>query len=385
MTAIQWIPFCLAYLHAYLDEGKRRDLWIALAFFSIQAVTSGHGTAFLMVSIVALLLYRFAMGEPIAPIRRLKDFGVVGALLLVPAVLIYLPYHRAQHEAGLVRDLEGWEATPPASFLATPSRIDTAILAYYPEWSRESPQAYLFPGYLLLFFVLAAPLVPRVRTDARSAPAGRVVWLRRGAYLLEASTIAVVAAAASFAWTGATRLKIGDTVVATLHRPWRLWVMAAILAALRLVLARVVPVAPLARLRGLLPAVQAWRRANRRNAVLFYSLLALGAGSLLLGAPLGPWQFVYWIPPLSFIRAPLRFSLLVVTRAGDPRGVRVRSLCRAARVALATPRRRPHLRALRHRVFVDSARWCRQHARDPGDRSLARTRSPSRSRSPRCL
>jgi hypothetical protein len=73
-----------------------------------------------------------------------------------------------------------------------------------------------------------------------------------------------------------------------------------------------VPVAALARLLGVLPALQAWRRANRRNAVLFYSLLALFAGSLLLGPPLGPWQFVYWVPPLSFIRAPLRFSLLVV-------------------------------------------------------------------------
>jgi hypothetical protein len=67
ITAIQWVPFCLAYLHAYLDGGRRRDLWLALTFFSIQALTSGHGTAFLLVAILLLLAYRLVMGEPIAP------------------------------------------------------------------------------------------------------------------------------------------------------------------------------------------------------------------------------------------------------------------------------------------------------------------------------
>src|SRR5579864_2346505 len=70
VTAIQWIPFCLAYLHEYLDHGRRRDLWIALAFFSIQALASGHGTAFLLIAIVALLLYRIVLGEPVAALGR---------------------------------------------------------------------------------------------------------------------------------------------------------------------------------------------------------------------------------------------------------------------------------------------------------------------------
>jgi hypothetical protein len=55
-----------------------------------------------------------------------------------------------------------------------------------------------------------------------------------------------------------------------------------------------------------------WRQANRQNAALFYGLLALFGCALLIGPPFGLWQLVYWIPPLNFIRAPLRFSLLVV-------------------------------------------------------------------------
>jgi hypothetical protein len=59
-------------------------------------------------------------------------------------------------------------------------------------------------------------------------------------------------------------------------------------------------------------ALAGWCRSHRADAVWFYALLAVFAAALLVGPPLGPWQFVYWIPPLSFIRAPLRFSLLAI-------------------------------------------------------------------------
>ena len=54
MTAVQWIPFSLAFLHSYLEHGKRRDLLLAIACFSLQALSSGHGAAYLFVTIVAL-------------------------------------------------------------------------------------------------------------------------------------------------------------------------------------------------------------------------------------------------------------------------------------------------------------------------------------------
>src|SRR4029079_5640177 len=38
MNAMQWIPFSLAYLHAYLDRGRRADLHRALGFGSLQAL-----------------------------------------------------------------------------------------------------------------------------------------------------------------------------------------------------------------------------------------------------------------------------------------------------------------------------------------------------------
>jgi hypothetical protein len=307
VTAIQWIPFCLAYLHEYLDHGRRRDLWIALAFFSIQALASGHGTAFLLIAIVALLLYRIVLGEPVAVLRRAQDFGIIGALLLVPAVLIYLPYRRAQAEAGLARTLTGW-FTAPASFLATPSRFDSALVTHYPIWLQVSPNAYLFPGYLVLAFLAVAPFI---RPAGAPPPAPwRERWLGRAAVLADVVAVGYVVAAVAFVWLGVSRVKAGDTVLLTVHHPWRLWVTAASAIALRLAL---LPWVPRPRLGpGWWDRLAHWRQASRANAALFYGLLTLFAGALLLGPPFGIWQYLYWVPPLSFIRAPLRFSLLVV-------------------------------------------------------------------------
>jgi hypothetical protein len=308
VTAIQWMPFCLAYLHDYLDHGRPRDLWIALAFFSLQALASGHGTAFLLIAIVALLLYRLVLGEPVAALRRVKDFGIGGALLLLPALLIYLPYRRAKAEAGLERTLLGW-FTAPASFLATPSRLDSALVAHYPLWLQESPNAYLFPGYLVLAFLALAPFI-RGSGTRPPLPPWPERWLGRVALLADVVAVGYVLSAVAFAWLGLSRLTAGDTVLLTVHHPWRLWATAAAAAALRLALLPWVPRPRLA--PGWWGRFNRWRQRARTNAVLFYGLLTLFGFALLLGPPFGIWQFLYWVPPLSFIRAPLRFSLLVV-------------------------------------------------------------------------
>ncbi|HEV3141883.1 MAG TPA: hypothetical protein VGY57_15265, partial [Vicinamibacterales bacterium] len=314
ITTIQWWPFCLAYLHAYLDEGRRRDLWLALAFFSAQALTSGHGAAFLTVTIVLLLAYRLAFGEPIAPIRRLRDFGVVGALLLLPALLIYLPYQRARSEAGLVRNLQG-HTTSPATYLGTPSKIDNALLRFYPPWAQEPPMAYLFPGYLPLLFVLAAPLVPRRRDESGPKSPASIRWLRGTAIVAEIVAVLYGIAAGWVAWTGVRRVMLFDTPLITVRQPWRLWMTAAAAVALRIVVSRWVPFDLPGRIRrvtGWIGAIPQFWRAQRRNGALFYGLLTLVAIAILPGPESGLWPHVYWIPPLSFIRAPLRFSLLAV-------------------------------------------------------------------------
>jgi hypothetical protein len=223
LTTIQWMPFCLAWVHQYLDEGRPVHLRLALWMFSLQALSGGHGAVFLAVSIGGLLLYRAVLGEPLRPLQRLRDAGVVGLLAFVPIVLVFLPYARARATGGLVRTLEGWR-TPLSSFFASPSHLHQWIAQWFPASMRDGPEAYLFPGYLPLLLPLA----------------GLVVWL----------------------------------------------------------------------LRRRVPSSSA--RPLRQNAAVYYALLAVVCGSLLLGPPYGPWQWVYDWPVLNFIRVPTRFSLVVM-------------------------------------------------------------------------
>ena len=132
LTTIQWVPFTLAFLHTYLDSRKPRDLRLAIAFFTLQVLTSGHGAVFVVVAAAALIVCRLffvslssasrilpaeagshaSQGAPSpesrAPssfVRLVKDIGLTGILLVVPAALIAIPYHRVQVEMGLKRPL----------------------------------------------------------------------------------------------------------------------------------------------------------------------------------------------------------------------------------------------------------------------------------------
>jgi hypothetical protein len=169
---VQWIPFALASLHAYLDVGRKRDLWLAAGFFTLQALSSGHGAVFLTLAMAGLVAWRAASGMPVPPLRWLRDLGIRGALLLAPAVLVYLPYRAVQQEMGLRRSLENWAVTP-GSFLAAPTHVQTFLLSWLPgPRILDTASAYLFPGFLPLLLAAAALAAVFVRRPARLASAG---------------------------------------------------------------------------------------------------------------------------------------------------------------------------------------------------------------------
>jgi hypothetical protein len=216
---VQWIPFALASLHAYFDSGRRRDLRLAAAFFTLQVLSSGHAAVFLVLAMGGLLVWKVSGGTPVDPLRRLRDLGVTGALLLVPSALMYLPYQAVQREVGLRRSLENWAVTP-GSFLAAPTHVQAALLSLLPgPRILDTASAYLFPGFiplLLAVTALVALLLRRVHVNSRP------------------------------------------------------------------------------------------------GAIVFYGVLALVCVWLSIGPPLGLWPLVYWLPGMSFIRVPSRFTVLAV-------------------------------------------------------------------------
>ena len=98
------------------QTGAKRDLRLAAAFFSLQALTSGHGAAMLVLGVLLVIVERLLRGEPLTPVRRLRDLGVPGAFALLPSALIYIPYRAAQVEVGLRRVLDDWSVSTSSFF-----------------------------------------------------------------------------------------------------------------------------------------------------------------------------------------------------------------------------------------------------------------------------
>lgn len=305
LTTIQWIPFSLAFLHSYLESGRRRDLHLAVAFFTLQVLTSGHGATFLAVAILCILTYRAALGEPIEPRRRLRDFGVTGLFLLSPVLFVLAPYRLVQLEAGLRRPLdENWGATPE-SFLASPAIIHTWLLSFLPDMQiAERASAWLFPGFLPL--MLAAVAVVGGWYGSR-----RVTWRLAAARALD---VAIAGSLAVSLWQtafGPMRLRLGDVVLFTARDPERAWVVLAACLALRVAIAWP-HMASSASLRSWGGRVRDRMRAGRTSAVACYALVLMVSLLFAVGPPLGIWPWVYHLPGFNFIRVPSRFVLLGV-------------------------------------------------------------------------
>jgi hypothetical protein len=311
LTTLQWVPFCLAFMHTYLDGGWRRDLRIALGLFSLQVLTSGHGAVFLLVALVCLLGYRFLLGEALGPGRRLRDVGVPGVLLLTPAVLMFAPYRYVQEAFGLRRSLEGWE-TPASSFFASPAPLHRLLFERLGVAFAEEPSAFLFPGFLIVILAVAA-VVPS-RRERRTLDAA-AAWPRGWPRLAFSVSLVAILAALVAVWIhafGPIRVRAGGAMLLSARDPWRAWVVASVAAAMRLALIRRVPLRPRARLDAFSAG---WRRfgvRHRRSAVAVYGLLTVLGILLAAGPPFGLWPLVYDLPGFNFLRVPSRFMLLAV-------------------------------------------------------------------------
>jgi len=177
LTAVQWMPFALAFLHLYLDRGRPKDLKLAAFFFTAQTVTSGHGAVFLGTAMSGLLVFRLVTGWRPQPVRVVRDLGLTGLAILAPAALIAIPYQDVQRELGLRRSLENW-TVPAISFVASPARVHQAVLSMFVPLSQvmETAAAFLFPGYLPILLSVGVLVIPARRWLASRAADGSLFY-----------------------------------------------------------------------------------------------------------------------------------------------------------------------------------------------------------------
>ena len=344
--AVQWIPFTLAALHRYFDEGRKRDIRLAAAFATLQALTSGHGAVFTALAITMIVLWRVALGEPLLVARALRDLGAPGLLLFVPAIVVFLPY-RSLRETLLSGSTLGYWHTTPESFFASPTRLHQAIRPLITDVDvNANASAWLFPGYLPLLLAGAALLWKR--PHAGGSPGGGHPRIRT-ALLIEAAAAAAFAAAVAMSVLVPLRWRISDELVVSARSPARAWLVFAIVAGLRLLLRARLAVT----LRDRIRAIRQWAASARRDPRMPYALIAGFCIWVAIAPPnpywrIGLWRFIYTWPGLNFVRATSRFTvvglLAVAILAGigldrmlarmEPRQARIAAACAAVLLLL---------------------------------------------------
>ncbi|MBA2303598.1 MAG: hypothetical protein H0W08_13305 [Acidobacteria bacterium] len=81
---------------------------------------------YLTVAAGLLVAFHFSPSAALDLRTRLRDVGLSGALLLAPAVLVYVPYLQVNSEFGLKRTMADWETTA-VSFVSSVTPFHRAL------------------------------------------------------------------------------------------------------------------------------------------------------------------------------------------------------------------------------------------------------------------
>ena len=322
VAVVQWIPFALAFMHLYARHRRPRDLVAVAAFFTLQALSSGHGGLFLTLALGALILYLWVFGQLPGPVRMLRDLGIVGIGLLAVNVVFLVPYLRAQHDVGLHRTIGAvYDWAPNAvSFLASPAHVQEWLLSLVPSLQAKvaDAKAYLFPGWITLLLAGLAFGRRRGAGDGAAPPATAAstpaapLWLK----LLDGLVVLVALAALAIHVEGGVRWTVGDATI-TARNANRAFVVLGVLVVLRLAVARLSPFAfapPLARMRD---GVRRFFEARMGLDAGFYVVLALLSTWACLGPEFLLYKVLYRVlPGFDLIRVPSRLGILTLLALG---------------------------------------------------------------------
>lgn len=318
LTAVQWMPLCLAFLHGYFEGGRRRDLRWAIAFFGLQTLTSGHGALFTAVAIALMLAWRFALGEPLQPARRLADVGVLGAVLITAPLLLLLPYRYVQQESGLRRTLEeaSLSSADLPSLLATPNAFDASIIARLTKVSTADANALLFPGFITLALGAAGFCVALGRASGQAQVSQRASGSAGGwnliAKIVELALAFTLAVGIAAVLVAPFRLRLGDATLLSVRSAARPLVAALLLAVIRWGIARQAPIDAKRRLHAWGQRLGGAGRRLRTDAVVYCVLLAAITFWLALGPSFGLYEWLYGLPGGNFVRVPSRFTIVTL-------------------------------------------------------------------------
>lgn len=325
LATVQWIPFCLAFLHAYAARGRLRHLMGAVALFTLQALCGGQSGLFLALTAASLGLYLALVGRWQPRGSTWRGLALAAGLIVALNAPFVWPYLEIQEELGMRRSLAEARAWSPnaASFLAAPTHAQRAFLTTLglDRAILGAARAYLFPGFLTLALAGLAvtarspkPAVISCKPPRAARAAGRDLGRsrRRLRGVLDTVLVLTAMAAAAIQAAGGIHGTVGPLRISA-RSGGRLLVVFAVVLLIRLVVfkrARFHWAGPLAIVR------ETWLRWTARTMGIeggFYLLATLVSFWASLGPDAGLYAALYrWVPGLDFVRVPSRLSLITV-------------------------------------------------------------------------
>lgn len=298
LATVQWIPFCLAFLHRYARGGTTRHAVAAALLFTAQAWTGGQSGLFLALAGLAWCLYSVLSGAFAPQSSWIRDGAIAIAVVLVLNVPFALPYFRVRGELGLERSVNEALVWSPniESFAASPSHVHRLVRQGlgWEDRVSEHAKAFLFPGLLPLVLGIGALFA---RSKAPPAPPGRRTrWL---------DTLVLATAALAILIEAAGGIRLGPL---SASGGGRALVLALALLGARLALDRNTRFGA-----GLQSSFRRWAKARMGlPAGLYVAVFGLSVWASL-GPRFGLYEALYHVlPGFDFIRVPSRLTILSV-------------------------------------------------------------------------
>jgi hypothetical protein len=290
MLVTWWMPLILLCMHAYLEDGRARWLWMLGISWILNSLSNGH---FMLFGAVLFALWLAYFGSTPRTARRALIVLGVWMLASLPLAPIMWQYQTIHTAIGLAR-------TDPEilAYAAQPS----SWAHVHPDawlWSHALPDAKdnLFPGIAALTLMLA----------------GVVAAWRRG---VPSSRPRVVAGAAIV-----LLLALAITLVTLVRGPWE-WLSGDVTIFKVTELSRAFTVIALsaATIVYLTPALR--QALGRRSPLVFYAAMIvvsvvlccgpmLRVGEYVLFRPL-PYRWLMLLPGFHELRVPPRFWMIGV-------------------------------------------------------------------------
>lgn len=103
LLTMQWMPFTFLFVHKYIDEGKKANLFWAALFYSLQIMASAHHAILFSIILLAFVTIIYSQQQLWSWKKILSDTLRPAVMILGVGVASYFPYWKVSQNFGVSR------------------------------------------------------------------------------------------------------------------------------------------------------------------------------------------------------------------------------------------------------------------------------------------